>query len=157
MKVKCLSRLEFKKTLAKDQITDANVEQYKYGFILIENKETENHFLLKQTHPNVLQLVFDDYTKEEFDRFSLHRKEWVKLFDESQAKQIIEFVKENEDAQGFIIHCTAGICRSGAIGQFIATYFQLDQEEFLKENWYIEPNTYVLATLNDVLAYISVS
>lgn len=49
----------------------------------------------------------------------------------------------------FIIHCTAGISRSGAVATFIRDKFieEIDKEKFNSENKYIYPNLYILKRL----------
>ena len=58
--------------------------------------------------------------------------------------KILEFIKEKQDdVDTFIVHCTAGISRSGAIGMFIKDYFSCEIES---ENSLI-PNPLVSAEL----------
>ena len=47
-----------------------------------------------------------------------------------------------------LIHCAAGISRSGAVGLFCCRYFDLDQKEFRRLNSQITPNLHVLNVLN---------
>lgn len=41
------------------------------------------------------------------------------LFDEAMARQIAGFVDENRNASVWIVHCAAGISRSGAVSQWL--------------------------------------
>lgn len=68
-----------------------------------------------------IQLQFDDVENENYP--PLHP------ISKDQAKSIVEFIKEihsfNEPLS-LIIHCTAGVSRSAAIGKFINDYYGLD-------------------------------
>lgn len=62
-------------------------------------------------------------------------------------KTVIEL---NKDKQQFIVHCSAGISRSGAVGTFINDYFGLDYSTFRKTNPQVQPNPFVLRTLKSI-------
>ena len=85
-------------------------------------------------HPNLLVLHFDDVETEMPTAFSIE-----------QARQIVRFVLEN-GALPFLIHCTAGISRSGAVGLAIAEQCGC-VEEFRRGNPDIMPNQLVLQKL----------
>ena len=85
-------------------------------------------------HPNLLVLFFDDVETERPSAFSIE-----------QARQIVRFVQENCDLP-FLIHCTAGISRSGAVGLAIAEQCGC-VEVFLRDNPDIMPNQLVLREL----------
>ena len=91
------------------------------------------------TNKNILKLWFDDVSEP---------TEWRgmndKLFNVDDARKVVEFIKEKQDnVDTFIVHCTAGISRSGAIGMFIKDYFGCEIES---ENNLI-PNPLVSAEL----------
>jgi len=118
-------------------------------------KETEYQILKSLGCQDLLSLFFGDYT---LNRWNVIQKEIVsvspgtKLFDENDAKKIIDFInKINNDIYGtLVIHCDAGISRSGAVGLFICRYLELDERKFRKMNSYIHPNQYILEVLNKV-------
>ena len=85
-------------------------------------------------HPNLLVLHFDDVETANPTAFSIE-----------QARQIVRFVQENGDLP-FLIHCTAGISRSGAVGLAIAEQCGC-VEVFLRDNPDIMPNQLVLREL----------
>ena len=89
------------------------------------------HFL---RHPNLLVLCFDDVETEGATAFSIE-----------QARHIVRFVQENGE-RPLLIHCTAGISRSGAVGLAIAELCGCE-EEFLRDNPVIMPNQLVLRKL----------
>ena len=88
------------------------------------------------TSPNLLCMVFDD-TVENSGR----------LFTEEDAKAIFDFVCD--DSLSVIVHCTAGIARSGAVGDVLDVYYNRyrnndkDHWYFLLKNSLIRPNTTV--------------
>ena len=65
--------------------------------------------------------------------------------------QIVEFVNENSD-KNFVIHCSAGVSRSGAVARFIweKFYTEIDKWEFLRVNNRIQPNLYIYNKLVDI-------
>ena len=76
---------------------------------------------------------------------------------EQQGKQIIEFIKkiDPEKTEYLIMHCFAGISRSGAVGTFCAEYFKdyIDIQEFKITNFRIDPNPHVLRILRNLHFY----
>lgn len=101
---------------------------------------------------NVLNLWFHDIDPEQ-------EREWVEtnppyqevLFDEEMAVKIKEFVLRNISAKKWVIHCTAGICRSGAVGEVLSEFFNIPYFEFKRVNPQIRPNIYVKNVLKSVL------
>ena len=85
-------------------------------------------------HPNMLVFFFDDVEKEGPTAFTIE-----------MARQIVRFVQETGDCP-LLIHCTAGISRSGAVGLAIAEQCGY-VEEFRRENCDIMPNQLVLRKL----------
>ena len=62
-----------------------------------------------------------------------------------QAKDLIHFVMSNvdESINSIIVHCTAGVCRSGAIVDFLRVILDVDDIQFARDNPNILPNTWV--------------
>jgi predicted protein tyrosine phosphatase len=98
--------------------------------------------LFKNEYPNVLSLQVDDI-KEPVDGYI--------LFNEDHAKQVIDFLMNLKVTDDFtlIIQCYAGICRSGAVAEFARALFHLNSEEFIKDNPYIYPNSYMLSVIRE--------
>ena len=106
---------------------------------------------------NVLRLQFDDITDREYNKLP----ECYILFTKAQAHQILDFAeklfehKDDKDAPyQLVVHCDAGISRSGAVGLFLNNYFNSYKEDryrdlcwFYDKNINIVPNPYVLALL----------
>ena len=69
--------------------------------------------------------------------------------------KILDFVNRNKDKTTFIIHCSAGISRSGAVASYIADKFhsEVDRSDFIKNNKQIQPNLYILSQLHKLDNY----
>lgn len=89
-------------------------------------------------NPDVLTLIFKDYTRD-----------MESSFNDELADKIISFLDElkNKEKKRLYIHCDAGISRSGAVGVFACRYLDMDETEFLKYNR-VSPNSFVY----DILA-----
>ncbi len=87
--------------------------------------------------PNLLCLVFDDIVDNSGKQFS-----------PEDAKAILDFVCDA--SLPLFIHCTAGIARSGAVGEVLDWYYncwktqnEADHLLFLRENPQVMPNSTV--------------
>lgn len=67
-------------------------------------------------------------------------------------QQITDFINKHSSKQAFIIHCTAGISRSGAVARFVFDKFagDVDVLQFNEGNKYIRPNQYILERLKEI-------
>ena len=92
-------------------------------------------------HPNLLKLYFDDVEVQ--SRSRLHPG--YEMFSQEDAKKVIGFLKGCD--QNLIVHCHAGVSRSGAIGLFAAEYLNADLDYFYRMNPQIWPNQRVLRLL----------
>lgn len=98
-----------------------------------------------------ISLKFCDIKLEEFLLLKKAYPEEVDgsdLFNEDHAKIIIRFLDEIKQIQTLVVHCAAGISRSGAVGLFANRYLEQDDSIFRKRNKGISPNPYVLDVLN---------
>lgn len=96
---------------------------------------------------NVLHLVFDDILGEHSVKIDREIRNFTP-FRFFQATSIIWFLIRNIKCKKFIIHCSAGISRSGAVGKFI---FEFLNEQFnvkFPEMNNIHPNGHVLDLLH---------
>ena len=147
--IKILSKRRFDNFIKQNFIDDNNVEGLKdYAFISILNSPNNTWFgdddyfftsVFKLQHENVLILTFDDVENQSPGNIP---------FSEEMADMVLDFVNKNKE-RDFIIHCAAGISRSGAIGSFINNYVQWDFQRFKIENPQIQPNARVLRMLNN--------
>lgn len=66
--------------------------------------------------------------------------------------KIVMFVNKHKGKSCFIIHCSAGISRSGAVATFIKDKFndEININFFNNENKYIQPNLYILKRLKEL-------
>lgn len=98
---------------------------------------------------NVLHLVFDDILNEKSINIDGVEKD-LELFRFHQAKEIFKFITGNIFAKTWIIHCSAGISRSGAIGKFLFDAFKsMNIDVKFPEENNIHPNGYVLNMLTN--------
>lgn len=101
---------------------------------------------------NVLNLWFHDTDPEaEIEWMASSPPYEEVLFDEQMAKSIKRFVLANKDKKQWLIHCTAGQCRSGAVGECISDYFGNEYFKFKRDNPQIKPNVFVKKLLNNEL------
>ena len=103
-----------------------------------------------------ITLFFDDighFDKIPDDLLNIYDK--LILFNRDHAKKIIEFQKSLSDKiEYIIIHCTAGVSRSGAIATFLQDIYHENDEDnewFSKNNRHIIPNKHVLKVLNNYI------
>lgn len=106
---------------------------------------------------NVLHLVFDDILGDKTINIDGEDKD-LELFRFHQAKEVIKFIIGNLFAKKWVIHCSAGISRSGAIGKFLFDIFKSMNfdVEFPDVN-NIHPNGYVLNMLTNTQKCIEYS
>lgn len=151
-----LSWARFCVSLRSASITDDNVES-KDRTALIEIMGEQDllsmphHF--KKDHPNVLRLLFDD-VDEPTRRKVLGDHGEVQFsvpMTKEQGQEIVDFVKKNKDVGNFIVHCAAGVSRSGAVAKFITEYFGGEDRDFYKLNPYTQPNARILTILRNLV------
>ncbi len=69
---------------------------------------------------------------------------------EEDAKRIVDHVvrfHEHPERWECLVHCMAGVSRSGAVGTFIQRVAGIPAEHFLTQNTGLHPNGYVLKLL----------
>jgi predicted protein tyrosine phosphatase len=138
-----MGRDHFKSVMEMNNVTNDNVEEKDIFFISINNTnepEYKPHF---ENKSNVLVQYFDDLDEDVEDKGLL-----FKAFTEEQGKELIAFIDKNKHKKQCILHCTAGISRSGAIGTFVSLYLGGDYDKFKRDNPYISPNAHVMSILN---------
>jgi predicted protein tyrosine phosphatase/predicted RNase H-like HicB family nuclease len=153
-KVIVVSEENFKSICEWNQLDDETVEYSKStAFISIVDPHRTNKHHFKQEHPNVLNLVFSDMTDKEYLGYTqgyIEQGISVRKFDISDAEKIVEFIDRNSKngVKQWIIHCHAGISRSGAVGLFINNYLRYDWKSFKLDNPRVRPNFYIIHMLN---------
>jgi len=157
MKVIILNKREFAKFMEFNMIDDSNVESQNAMFISINQTYQEDEkwdvwgrtSYFKRQHSNVMIMHFPDVGEMYHMRFPKDPN----LFTKFKAKKLYEFIKRNKDKNLAILHCAAGISRSGAVGTFIYDLYGRDTmtyEEFRRKNPRIQPNSYILNTLHEI-------
>ena len=155
MKIRILARVFFEKVkgtptevelLEKSKIISINSS---WGF---DDTPPFSEDLLN--HPHLLTLTFDDICNEPETLEDLGN---AILFNEDMAHAIMRFVDDGKIS--LLVHCTAGISRSGAVGEVLNWYFNrylesntADDEDFVQNNRQIMPNTIVRRIMLKVLA-----
>lgn len=82
-------------------------------------------------------------------------KEGYDLFNESQAKDVIDFIAKHKDVEQIVVHCTMGVSRSAAVAMFISD--QQERSLFQQGRAFFHPdrpaqyNRLVYSTLNRAL------
>ena len=143
MKICVLSRYAFEVFLDQNQISEQNIEKIKNIKIIsiLDTSGTYSIPFFQQDHSNVITLKFDDIT-EDGNPSPTNLSKTTKAFDQQHAIKIIKFVhqKNFKQTESLIIHCAAGISRSGTIGMFINDLLKSESyPEFMKRN----PRTFV--------------
>lgn len=122
-------------SFAKNQISNECV------IISIRNTNEIIQFEINNKIKDILSLTFDDITFD-IDGYT--------LFNKKLAKKIKDFVDTYKDNTfHFVIHCTAGISRSGAVGCVLAKYLNGDDSYLFKTGRYI-PNKLIYRILSEV-------
>ena len=152
MKVRVLSYNDFKQVLGASTINDKTVKNFE-DTIFISILDTGTGWFskrqFKEDHKNVLTLKFDDVTVDGESSPTNHFN--TQAFTEKNAESIVTFLENNKNASFCMIHCAAGISRSGAIGQFINDYFRGDYNEFRQMNPRTIPNQMIIRKLNKLM------
>lgn len=123
--------------LQKEDIVDKS--------LLISITGSDDEVLDIKSSDKVLKLVFDDI--HPFTAITLQSCKDCKVFNMSHALSIIKFLNvfhQDDEQHTLVVHCAAGICRSGAVGQFAQVFFSnMTNLDFNKVNPKILPNTWV--------------
>lgn len=70
---------------------------------------------------------------------------------DEQADEIADFIIQNKDKGKLYVHCSAGVARSGAIGEVVNDFFGLSYNTFKQINPQVVPNTTVKIKLHQAL------
>lgn len=154
MKVLIFNKKNFNQFMQYNCIDDSSVESQDMMIISINNPYVETLYpdtwiiksYFKRNHFNVLIEHFPDFGENiSYDQIGQGN---FSVFSEYKAKRMYEFIKKNKDKSLAIIHCGAGISRSGAVGTFIHDlYGTVSWDEFKRKNPQISPNMYILKLL----------
>lgn len=155
MNIIVFNKREFNNFMTYSQINDENVESqdmfivsinefYKKDTLFADKYTTKSHF--KRQHSNVMIEHFGDYHEDYIKRQTPHGT--FGFFTEYKAKKLYEFIKRNKDKSLAIIHCGAGVSRSGAVGTFIFDlYGTITWDQFVRKNPRVVANEHILRLL----------
>jgi len=154
MKVFITSKTAFDDLMKRKGITNENVESHKKTFFISINDSCgTDEIPYFENKENVKVLFFDDVEKDlEVPIIGTKEVLVAKAFTSVQAKELLEFIESHKDKESCIVHCAAGISRSGAVGTFVNDFYGGDWFEFKKQNPYIHPNGLVLRLLKSAVA-----
>jgi predicted protein tyrosine phosphatase len=145
-----VSKPGFNALMESNDINDDNVEEKGHNVALISINDTIGDWMkpwFNEDHSNVIRFWFDDVSSDL--EISPTNRQKCRAFTIEDGKRMLEFINRNKE-KSFIVHCAAGISRSGAVGQFITNYFEYDQQLFEQTNPYIHPNSHILRILNNL-------
>lgn len=153
MKIIATGRLPFNEYMKLKGVTQQNIASIKeVAFISINNTidNVEPYFL--EDRPNLKVIFFDDVSEDIYtpDLKNPGELVQVKAMTEAQAQELYSFIKSNKEKECIIIHCTAGVSRSGAVATFINDFVSGDWNTFKQQNSSIQPNTHVYKLLEKV-------
>lgn len=141
MEIKCLSKYFF-----DDLITNDLIQREKDFTALISILDPDNEEKNYSPSPNFLQIKMWDIVKQITDK----KGNIYPVVSDETLMEIINFIERNKDKKQFIIHCSAGISRSGAVGRFIHELFEPENKSFYENNQWIRPNLYILNRLHEL-------
>lgn len=142
-KIKAIPKLVFDK-----HFTDKEFKYYDYACFISILDIDNNEQKFDKSIDNFLQVKMWDIEEDLFENGNL---KYEKPSD-NELKKIVDFIIKHKDKSVFMVHCSAGISRSGAVVTFIREKFlsEVDKEIFMKENKFIQPNLYILNQLKSL-------
>jgi len=107
-------------------------ENKTYAIRIFSTEQKPSKLIVSQNYIHIAKYIFDEDSKESVERFE-KRLGPVDLpttfFTEEIAKPMIGgYMKHQKNIETLLIHCVAGISRSGAIAKAFNDTFQLEQD-----------------------------
>lgn len=130
-----------------EQVIDGIEKSSKDVFYLsINNPDDEDKTPIREDSDTFKSMWFYDIDEDIYNEV----KDFTyKTISDEQVDELYDFIMKNKDKKNFVVHCTAGISRSGAVGEFVNDLFGIPYAEFRKQNPNIIPNTYIKKKLNE--------
>lgn len=166
-----MSRQEFKTLIQSLQSDNSSLKDINAYFISIHSDspvidDKTGEFFKTIGVKGHISLDFDDLTPKDVEQGGEElvdsSYQWGRpcgkfvLFNNEHAKQIVDMFEEikktlSDKETVIIVHCYAGISRSGAVSTVASRYFNdhVNHHEFNKENPQIQPNYHVVKLLTD--------
>lgn len=130
MHVHILSKLQFEDVLKRiDEIKDC---------FFVSILDPDDKIPLKESCENYKTFYFYDLEQD---------IQTYKAFSYEQAEELYSFIEANKDKKRCVIHCTAGVSRSGAVGEFIHELYGGSYKELVEKFPNISPSGRVLMYL----------
>jgi hypothetical protein len=161
MEIYVLSRGQFDHEMKRNGINDDTVEGFEDIIFIsilstIDMPHSIHHLpVFKKPHPNTLTEKFDDVFNIENEAVFLTGDPDKPIstgmgirINEEQSDRIASFVHLNRDKKVALIHCAAGISRSGAVGAFINDIMGQSYLKFKEENMRVQENGEVYRMLH---------
>ena len=115
-------------------------------YLSINNPNDEDKTPIREDSDTFKSMWFYDIDEDIYDEV----KDFTyKTISDEQVDELYDFIMKNKDKKNFVVHCTAGVSRSGAVGEFVNDLFGIPYAEFRKQNPNIIPNTYIKKKLNE--------
>ncbi len=133
----------------------------KYAF---DNRFTNDDFIKYKDKACFISVVDESHVEKKYDT-SIENFLQVKMWDvesdvsdeykkpsDAELLKVVNFVNKHINKHSFIVHCGAGISRSGAIVVYIKDKIRdhIDIAEFHRLNTQIQPNLYILNRLKQL-------
>lgn len=166
-----MSRQEFKNLLKSLETDNSSLKDVDAHFISIHSDspvidENVEQMLNKIGVKSHISLDFDDLTPKDVaeggENLVDSSYQWGRpcgkfvLFNTEHAKKIVdtfEVINKSKDLSNtvLIVHCYAGISRSGAVSCIASRYFNehVDIHEFNRDNPQIQPNYHIISLLTE--------
>lgn len=126
----------------------------KVAIISIRGSKKEDNEIILSENKNikVLKVYFEDIRPKDFRKYSSKEKSKLNFMTMEDAVSIKNFVDEcvSEGITNFLVHCYAGISRSGAVGIALAKYLNKDDFKFWLSGKY-HPNRHCLILMYKAL------
>ena len=141
--IKAIPKLVF-----DNHFTDKEFKYYDYACFISILDIDNNEQKFDKSIDNFLQVKMWDIEEDLFENGELKYEKP----NDNELKKIVDFINKHKDKSVFIVHCSAGISRSGAVATFLYDKFlsEIDKEQFRRENKYIRPNLYILNRLKSL-------
>lgn len=143
MKINVLSKLEFEFEIIDNGFIDNTNEKIFYLSILTPDDDSKP---FREDSKDYKTLYFYDL-EEPITENGIIKD----VITDEQIEDIYTYVLKHSDYDRFIVHCTAGISRSGAVGAFVSDLLGNGFNEFKKLNPRVIPNSLISRKLSKFL------
>ena len=149
------SKTAFDSLMVRKNITADNVEDWRSTFFISINStlpvpqsgEEDEPPYFDKNYANVLVQRFDDVDE---DLYREGKGRIATAFTFAQAQEMYDFIIKNLHRKSCVVHCAAGVSRSGAVGSFVNEIIKGDWKTFREVNPHTHPNMHVVQMLRRV-------